>query len=914
MRTPSVDPSGTGRPVRRGVAAMLFVSLLLSACGGGGGGAPEDLTQGEFSGTAAIGSPVADGKLELICASGTRTASTGPDGRYRVALEKTLQLPCVMIVRDGTVAGQPNRESLVGVLLRLGGVANVTPWTHLIAARLLGGEPNNAARTTAARELTRLLADDKVAAATAFVREQLAKALGTAPSADIDPIGTAFEAVPGNGMDDLVGAIYRGLGDGGKTLSLAAQEMSLNGLEMYFVPKTCRAGVLTGFTGSFNDVMVQAPYRPPPSGALGGADSYGGTADGDSGGGGDGAGVGGSLGQFLRTKVEVRRADGSLLGTATTDNDKGMVTLVTCDYRGPLRITLRGERDDASYYDESRKLNVSFTGRSMCAVLPGRTKNIGVTPLTNAACAYLDELVKARAAAPGRAAWADEALIEQANAAALKAYNDHAGPNFRLDDITRLPVVIGQQLDQQQDVLGFDQNGIYAAVLAGLVQSAARYDPTSTSPALSFTDQIARDLTDGVLDHRDAAGQSAFGGSPPSYLVDQLAMQARSDTSGNALRLGDAALRSAGTAVVKSIYFGKWHQENVLTPSFTPVIYNGSAALRGDGSVVVKISSYSISGAIPPRDYPDLVTPAGVRIVDFRFIPPTDAQRVTTTPAVVVAFSDKGVVYTLTGLDFAWVASAGVQDKVMDVTAAPIHQGSSEYIRLSSDGLVRGEQVEAQLPSGARFEAIGPIGADSFHLIDSGRALGAFYVYQDRFGIAGPRGRYAALTPFRGLRAKMVGGSGNITAAQQFNGPPTEQGTLLVLDMRGQVWMGPASVLESNAGTAQRVAALDDTCFVHVWYVVGCNGTLSAMHDPTRPPLRIETALFPGLARTWRVFSGKQEAGADEVTRAVSYTGCIYEIRYSTTAGWLVTPDPASRPRSECVSPQWTGDPVVFTR
>ncbi|MBL8347045.1 MAG: hypothetical protein JNN03_16520 [Rubrivivax sp.] len=886
-------------------------ALWLAACGGGGGGAPEDLTQGEFSGTAALGAPVANGTLELRCASGTRTATTGPDGRYRVELERTLQLPCVMLVRDGTVAGQPNRESLAGVLLRLGGVANVTPWTHLITARLLGGEPNNAIRTLSASELTRLLADDKVATARTFVREQLAKVLGNAPSADIDPLGTAFEAVPGNGMDDLVSAIYRGLGEGGKTLGLAAQEMSLNGLEMYFVPKTCRAGVLTAFTGSFNDVMVQTPYRPPPSGALGGADSFGGTADADSGGGGDGAGVGGSLGQFLRTKVEVRRADGSLLGTATTDNDRGMVTLVTCDYQGPLRITLRGERDDATYYDESRKLNVPFVGRSMCAVLPGRSKNIGVTPLTNAACAYLDELVKTRATAPGRAAWADEALIDQANAAALKAYNDHAGPNFRLDDITRLPVVIGASLDQQQDVLGFDQNGIYAAVLAGLVQSAARYDPTSASPALAFTDQIARDLTDGVLDHRTSDGQSAFGGASPSYLVDQMAMQTRSDASGNALRLGDGAMRSAGTAVVKSIYVPSYHFTQNQTP-FYPITYSAAVLLRGDGVVVAKIVRNATTGFLERLEYPELATPAGVRVVDFRFVAHSTAQRVTSTPAKVFAFTDKGEIYTLSGLDFAWVKAPPAQGKVIDVTSAPARQGFVEPVSLTSDGRVTGDEVETQLPAGVRFEAIGAMGFDSFVLIDADRSLGVFYAYPSRFDPAGRRGRFAVMPPFRGVRAKMVGGNGDITGAFQFSAPPLEVGTMLVLDMRGQVWTGPASVQEANAGTARRLPELDDTCFLHVWYVVGCNGTLRALHDAARPPLRVEAPLFPGLARTWRVFSGKQEVGADEVTRAVSYEGCIYEIRYAAATGWTVTPDAGSRARSECVSPQWNGTPVVF--
>lgn len=908
-----IDLGGIGRHLRRGGFAPV-VAALLAACGGGGGGAPEDLSQGEFAGTAAMGAPVAGGTLELRCASGTRSATTGSDGRYRVELEKALQLPCVLFVRGGMVAGQPNRESLAGVLRRAGGVSNVTPWTHLIAARLLGGEPNNALGATSAGDLNRLLTEEKVVAARAFVRDQLAKVLGNSPVEDIDPIGTAFEAVPGNGMDDLVSAIHRGLQDGGKSLSLAAQEVALNGLEMYFVPRSCRAGVLSGFTGRFDDVLVQAAYRPPPSGAIGGTEGAGGGTAGDnSGGGGEGAGVGGSLGQFLHTRVEVRRADGSLLGTATTDNDRGMVTLVTCDYRGPLRITLRGVRDDATYYDESRKLDVSFAGRQMCAVLPRVTKNIGVTPLTNAACAYLDELVKGRTPAAGRAAWADEVLIERANTAALKAYNDHAGPNFRLDDITRLPVVIGRSLDQQADVLGFDPNGIYAAVLAGLVQSAGRYDAASPAPALTFTDQVARDLTDGVLDHGTAAGQSAFAGGTPSYLVDQMAMQTRSDAGGNALRLGDAVLRSMGTAAVKSLFVAAYHFDNHREP-FYPVTYSATVVLRGDGVVVARIVRNAVPGYAERIDYPDLVTPAGVRIVDFRFVPHSTAQRVSWTPAKVVAFSDHGEVHTLTGLDFAWIKDPDPSGQVIDVTGPPVHQGVAEIIRLTAEGRVTGEEVQTKLPSGARFEAIGALGFNSFFLIDADRSLGAFYAYPDRYEFAGRRGRFAAMTPFRGLRAKMVGGKGDITGAVGFGGPPTEEGTLLVLDMRGQVWMGPASVLEANAGTAQRVAGLDDSCFVHGWYVIGCDGGLNSLHDPSRPPFRLATSVFPGLSRTWRVFSGSREPDADEVTRAVSFSGCIYEIRYAAAAGWTVTPEATSRQRADCVSPQWSGDPIVFAR
>ncbi|MBI5716999.1 MAG: hypothetical protein HZC37_04845 [Burkholderiales bacterium] len=907
-------------PASIALCAVAWVALA-SCGGGGGGGAPEDPTQGEFSGTAAVGAPIAGGTLELRCASGTRSASTGPDGRYRVELEKSLQLPCVVFVRGGTVGGRTNGESLAGVLLRTGTVANVTPWTHLITARLLGGEPNNVLRAISSTELTRVLTDDRLAAARAFVREQLAKVLGNSPSEDIDPIGTAFEAVPGNGMDDLVVAIAAGLAEGGKTMTLAAQEMALAGLEMYFVPKVCRAGVLSGFTGRFDDVLVQAAYRPPSNGGLGGADSYGGTAEGDTGGGGEGAGVGGSLGQFLRTKVEVRRADGSLLGTATTDNDKGMVTLVTCDYRGPLRITLRGERDDATYYDESRKINVSFAGRSMCAVLPGRSRNIGVTPLTNAACAYLDELVKTRLPTAGRAAWADEALIDKANAAALKAYNDNAGPNFRLDDITRLPVVIGQSLDQQQDVLGFNPNGIYAAVLAGLVQSAGRYDPDAPAPALALTDQLARDLSDGALDHVGADGQSAFAGATPTYLVDQMPNQVNSNVTGNAQRLGSVAMREAGNQIVKHVAIPQYHQDQDPAACCVVVFTEASVDLAGDGRITVQTW---------PRDEPNnrktIRSPENVRFVDFRVVDMVlrGPMPSPTSPTKIVAFTDDGSVHTLSArAEYPltgppdWIQAFGAQSRVVDVLAAPSAY-AQKVVTLTSNGEVRGDEIESKLPVGQRYEGLAELSLNAFLLVDADRRLHTFYADINRFVPSGTRGRYALMTPFAAVRTKMVGGRGALDLA--YNAPsPVATGSLLVLDLLGKVWHGPVSV-DPGAAPALRLDGLQDVCYVHSWYAVQCDGTLLNLHRPTSPVIVRSEALLPGLSRAWRVFREPQSEGTQEVVRALTYDSCIYIISYQANAGsgpsgdrWVVNPVFAGTPRPACVSADWVRAPGPVT-
>ncbi|MBI3897432.1 MAG: hypothetical protein HY308_03940 [Gammaproteobacteria bacterium] len=87
------------------------------------------------------------------------------------------------------------------------------------------------------------------------------------------------------------------------------------------------AGVKTGFSGD-------ADVRPPHEGAGGGS---------GAGRGGDSAGAGGGLGKVLGGVVSVSRIDdGSVVGEARTDSDKGLVTITLCEDYGPLLVTLKG--------------------------------------------------------------------------------------------------------------------------------------------------------------------------------------------------------------------------------------------------------------------------------------------------------------------------------------------------------------------------------------------------------------------------------------------------------------------------------------------------------------------------------------------------------------------------------------------
>jgi hypothetical protein len=125
---------------------LVLTSVLLAAltaCGGGGGGdaatpvAPTS-TNLTVTGTAATGLAIAGATVTGKCKVGTGTATTLANGTFTLSVTDG-QLPCVLQVTnpaDGMklhtlVSGSGNTA-----------VANITPLTEMITARVLGSEPN----------------------------------------------------------------------------------------------------------------------------------------------------------------------------------------------------------------------------------------------------------------------------------------------------------------------------------------------------------------------------------------------------------------------------------------------------------------------------------------------------------------------------------------------------------------------------------------------------------------------------------------------------------------------------------------------------------------------------------------------------------------------------------------------------
>jgi hypothetical protein len=476
--------------VQRSVLGAVVVFLASCGSGGGGSAVPSaPLVQG----TAALGSAVANAKLNLKCAAGERSATTGPDGRYQIDIAE-LTPPCMMTLSGGQVAGVDNLEVLSTPVVAAG-VVNITPWTHLIMARLMGAEPTEQSNLTPT-DLQTKFTKANVAQATEGIRLEVGRLLGSPPNAELDPVHESFSLEPGKGMSGLLDQIMNGLKGAQKTLPQAAREVAVGPLQIVGVSANCKPGVLSGFAGGYTDVPVQVPLPAPADpGNPGDAGDGGGGGGGDGGsaGGGSGAGAGASLGQFLNTLVRAERSDGTLIGQATTDKAKGMVTVITCGYQGPVHISMQAKPDGTSqYYEESTGKYAAYpAGEEMHAVVPMVNKNMGLTLLTEAAWQYM--LVK-----HGPDGWKSAANVSQANQFIGTEFNKFLPKDLQITDITRLPFLVSDTT--KAGTLTTSPNDVYGLVSSGLARAAGLMRAGDLAPALKLVRQLGKDLCDGVID------------------------------------------------------------------------------------------------------------------------------------------------------------------------------------------------------------------------------------------------------------------------------------------------------------------------------------------------------------------------------------------------------------------------------
>jgi hypothetical protein len=132
-----------GKHSGKHILASAIAAAALAACGGGGDSAtnpsPSTSSSTTISGTAATGASIPDATVDVKCATGGGSTTTGADGRFSITLQDATR-PCVLSV------GAPDGTTLHSIVESGSGteaVANITPLTELLAASIAGGSTTN---------------------------------------------------------------------------------------------------------------------------------------------------------------------------------------------------------------------------------------------------------------------------------------------------------------------------------------------------------------------------------------------------------------------------------------------------------------------------------------------------------------------------------------------------------------------------------------------------------------------------------------------------------------------------------------------------------------------------------------------------------------------------------------------------
>jgi hypothetical protein len=199
--------------------AVLGLNFFLAACGGGGGGGGSGSSgapaASALSGVAAVGDPIVNADVRLICAAGNAPLSvkTGTTGNWQIILNGQA-LPCAVQASGGTINGVANTSVYHSVALKAGTV-NVTPLTDLLVANLVGTSSpatwfSSLSGTTAAlAAVTQTRVDLALANLNAAFPTLPLYAVGS------NPITSVFTPTPGNPHDDMLSALRTALTNSG---------------------------------------------------------------------------------------------------------------------------------------------------------------------------------------------------------------------------------------------------------------------------------------------------------------------------------------------------------------------------------------------------------------------------------------------------------------------------------------------------------------------------------------------------------------------------------------------------------------------------------------------------------------------------------------------------------------------------
>ena len=142
--------------------------------------------------------------------------------------------------------------------------------------------------------------------------------------------------------------------------------------------------------------------------------------------------------------------------------------------------------------------------------------------------------------------WTDMSRVQIAHDEVRRTLNDQLPGIYRIEDLTRLPVILNLENDRPSSaVLTNNQNGIYGAVVGGFARLASGESIRSANePAYRKAEQFSRDISDGRLDHLAGTTPLSESRADQAYEFDQLWLGTTLGAGRTSSQSGEASLAS----------------------------------------------------------------------------------------------------------------------------------------------------------------------------------------------------------------------------------------------------------------------------------------------------------------------------------------------------------------------------------
>ena len=203
---------------------IISLATLLSGCGGGSGSVVSTVTTLSLTGVAATGAAIASGQVDAKCTGGNAATTTAADGTYTLT-STAATLPCLLRVAI------PNSGGFLHSVAETGSSkANITPFTELMTANVLGASPSTV--------FTSFVSSDTVGITAARIADAKTVLLAVASRAGVDLSGSdplkdsftpAIGSVAGDAKDQKIDALMAYLSASGSTVQGLSSQIAASG-------------------------------------------------------------------------------------------------------------------------------------------------------------------------------------------------------------------------------------------------------------------------------------------------------------------------------------------------------------------------------------------------------------------------------------------------------------------------------------------------------------------------------------------------------------------------------------------------------------------------------------------------------------------------------------------------------------